>query len=178
MKIKTYFPKFYFISILVISIIYGFFIYFLIWDKQYLYPLVIISIIVIAFNRRIIVYEDKLVIFQSYKKIIIPFDLIKSLGIYIHLPLLSRVSFPAIYVDLEDNKQKNFSHNSYSKKAISEIISYIITKNNSITFDSNIKALVNNEESDIDIYQRKEGKKVIIIMLIVIIIAIVYAKYC
>ena len=176
MKIRKYFMNNYIIAILSLVIMYVFLGYMCFITKQYLGLFALFIVAVKLLNRRIVLYEDKIKIIQGYKKIEIEFDLIKSLRIGDYKPKFSRFSIPAIYAKMKDNKVKIFYHTSYSREAMNEIIRYALKKNNMINLDSNINALIRNEESEYDIKNRKKEKQTFIVMIVAIMIAIIYSK--
>ncbi|NRT80612.1 hypothetical protein [Clostridium beijerinckii] len=176
MKIRKYFINNYIIVILIFVIIYGFLGYMFFIAKQYLGLFVLVILAVLLLNRRIVLYEDKIKIIQGYKKIEIEFDLIKGLRIGDYKPKFSKGSIPVVYAKMKDNKVKIFYYTSYPRKSMNEIIVYALKTNNMIKFDSNIKALIRNEESDYDIRNRKKEKQSFILMIIAIIITVIYSK--
>jgi hypothetical protein len=177
MKIGVYFIKNYMIPILIIIVMYGAFGYVFIMTKQYLGILALVFIAVLLLNRRIILYKDKVIVIQGYKKIEIEFSTLESLKIADYRPKFSHVGMPAIYAILKDSKQKIFYYSSYSRESIIEIINYAITKNSMIKLDLNTKELISHKESKYDIKKRKDEKQTLILMVVAIIITIIYAKF-
>jgi len=87
------------------------------------------------------------------------------------------VNIPAIYAIMKDRNTKIFYYSSYSRESIIEIINYATKKNNGINLDSNIKAIIKNEDSKYDIKRKKDEKQTIILMIVAVIITIIYVKF-
>jgi predicted CopG family antitoxin len=63
-----------------------------------------------------------------------------------------------------------FYYKQYSKHSISEIIETAVERKKDIELCSNINALLKNEESDYDIYKRKQNMTTLIITVVVLIV--------
>lgn len=146
MKVKSYFIKNYIVSIISITVMYGIVAYISILTKQYVGVFVIALLGLMLLNRRVILYEDRVVIFQLYKKLNIKFDSIKSFKVSEYKPMLSKVGIPTIYVKLKDKKKEVFFYSSYPRESIEEVIEFALKKNNMICVDSNIKSILKKED--------------------------------
>lgn len=180
MKIKTYFTKNYKIEVIGTIIMYGFFGFLGFQSTNYLWGSIwLLMLIIMArflLNIKIVLYDDKIVIYQIFKKMIIDLYMVESLEIGDGSMKFSSMKIPTIYFILKNNKQVQFFYKRYPRESIIEIINYFIDKNNKINLDSNVSSFIKNEESIYDNKKKKdaknETKETIIIGVVVVIIVI------
>lgn len=161
-------------SILIVAVMYGVIGYLLLLTKQYYGITILIIIVFLMFNRRINLYDDKIEVYQLYKKVNIRFDLIQSIKIADYKVRFSNATLPSLYLTLKDGKEKVVHHSSYAKESIIEIIEHILKYDNSIKVDSNVKALIGNEESEYDLKIKKDNKQTVNAMMVGLIVGIIY----
>lgn len=174
MKIRRYFINNYIIAIVSIVFMYGIFGYFCFISKAYIgiFGMVIFAFLIL--NRKMILYEDKIMIFEGFRRTKIEFNSVKSLKLDNYTPkLASRVSVPAMHATMKDNKVNIIYYRAYSKESIIEIMECALKKNNRIKLDSNVKALIRKEESEYDIRIRKREKRTAILMTVVVVAIII-----
>lgn len=175
MKVNRYFPKNFIKLLLSATIIFSATSYFMNLIFKFDLPISIVcnSILIIGsvliFNRRIILYEDRVIIIQMYKKIEIKFECIMSLNIQKYTPEMSNMSTDVICATLKHDMHEIFYYKPYERESIIEIINYAYRKNNNIKIDSNIEVLIGNKVSEYDLSQRTEIKKEQIILAVFII---------
>lgn len=177
MKVRTYFINNYIIQILFLVLMCSAIGYGCILSKQYLGVFTVTILGFILLNRRIILYENKMKIIQNYKNIEIQFDLIESLKINDYKPKFSKVSIPAIYVNLKGGITKIVYYSSYQKESLAEILNLIRKKNKNVFLDSNVEAIINHTESTYDQKRKADEKQTIILMVGAVILAVIYVKF-
>lgn len=173
MKIRTYFIKNYILAILLFMTMYSIFGYCLFISKEYLGVLCMGIASFWILNRRIILYEDKIVVYNGFRRTKIEVDFVKRLKIGDYRPALSRDSIPTIFVNMKNDEKKRIYYNSYSRESIAEIIEHALKKNKNIKLDTNTKALIRNTESEYDIKIRKREKMTVVLMIISIVATII-----
>ena len=154
MKVKSYFPRFYFIFLSVITVLYCGFSYILIKNGIYFGPLLLV-IIFSCYINIINLYEDRVTIIEFYKIKKIEFDMIERIEIaeysYKIFNITSYGGFSIVYIYLKNKKRKKFFYFLYSKNAITEIINCALKKNAMIELDSKVKKLIGYVEREKDI---------------------------
>lgn len=136
MKIRSYFPRFYALFLIIIAVTYSIVAYFFIKYDFYIAVFVLL-IIAICYINSVILYDDRIVILQFYQLIRIKFDLIEKIefGNY-------REGIPAIIFYVRNGKRKVFFYKLYTKEASIEFIKYALKINNNIELDSKVKAFI------------------------------------
>lgn len=151
MKIKRYFPRFYFVFLFVITVVYCGFSYVLIKNGIYLGPLLLVIIFTCYINC-INLYEDRVTIIEFYKIKKVEFDMIERIEIaeysYKTFNITTYGNFSVVYIYLKNNKRKKFFYFLYSKKAVTEIINCALKKNVMIELDSKVKKLIGYVEDE------------------------------
>lgn len=137
MKIRTYFPRFYFVFLFVLAVVYAIFAY--VFTKIGIFPEIFIPLLVIiflAYLSWVHLYDDHIFIIQFYQISKIRFEQIEriEIGEYRNAPVL--------YFQLKNGKRKRFFYRTYTKQPLIDIIETALKKNTMIELDTQIKKLM------------------------------------
>lgn len=142
MKIRTYFPRFYFILLLVIAVAYVILAYAFL--KVGIYAGIFVPLLVfifICYVSWINLYDDRVFIFQFYQIYLLKFDQIEKIEISEYR------NTPVIYFKMKNGKRKKFYYKTYAKQTSTEIIEFALKKNTMIELDSQIKKLMDSAKA-------------------------------
>lgn len=158
MKIRSYFVKNYMMPIAIVTVMYGILGYSLFISKEYLGVFCIVMCTVFILNRRIILYEDRIIVYDGFRRTKIEFNFVNSLKVSNYKSKLAKVgNIPTMFIKMKDNKIKRiYYYTVYSRESMIEIVEYALKKNRKIKLDPKIKALIRNEESEYDIRTPKK----------------------
>lgn len=137
MKIRTYFPRFYFVFLFVLAVVYTILAY--VFLKMGIYPGIFIPLLVfifICYISWIHLYDDGIFIFQFYQIGKIKFEQVEKIEIGEYR------NSPVIYFQMKNGKRKKFFYKTYAKQTSIEIIEAAFKKNNMIELDAQIKKLM------------------------------------
>lgn len=169
MKTKTFFMKRYLGRILIVAGCYtitGFFAY---QSGRILYEGIVFVMALVSFlglNRRVTLYEDKIIIVNCIQKIQINFDFVKNIKMGSKYQKFSKENISELCFRMKNNKTRIFYCQTYLKDSVIEIIEYALIRNNQIRLDANVKEYIGYDEVRYNIKRYKRTKQIIWAILI------------